>query len=301
MRPAERAAATIAEHTLSRELDTAVVLEWWDNGTQQDGWPTDGRHDYWLGPARWGAFEVTTIADQALWTAEVTWSRTLSSNPHAQVDGLTQAYFVSSPTLSHPRDVLPTLTTSLPEVEAKGGPEPFAEHYLTDFFASQGTSTDRTRSAHHRLAKWISAGHILINPMGNHGQPGDIWMATVSDVPARPANDPNHLVTVIEQAFTLDRHQKDVNKLDRSGVPERHLFFWASPTRWDAVRALDEGPPSRPPNLPVGITAVWIAFNEHHGYWWTGSRGWQPIQPAKINQRTAQDPAHDPATQQQPR
>jgi hypothetical protein len=48
----EAAAKSLVESVLSNARGTPVTLEFWDDGTRGDG-----QHDYWIGPARWGALE----------------------------------------------------------------------------------------------------------------------------------------------------------------------------------------------------------------------------------------------------
>lgn len=91
---------------------------------------------------------------------------------------------------------------------------------------------------------------------------------------------PNDLLEAIEQC--LADKPDNWRKLQMAGKEERHVFFWARPSRWSALRALkmDELPSRAPEVEKYGITAVWagIIGRWDKALFWSASTGWRPVQ-----------------------
>jgi len=72
--------------------------------------------------------------------------------------------------------------------------------------------------------------------------------------------------------------EKDAAKLERSLVPVRHLFLWVDlASRWDVVRAFEEGVPTTAPTVDDRITWVWLAVPTENGadvLRWSAPSGW---------------------------
>ena len=76
------------------------------------------------------------------------------------------------------------------------------------------------------------------------------------------SQEPDDVVTFVED-FVASR-PSDVARLGRAGTPERHLFICSGvfSTGWVSLRALELDVPQLPrraPQLPEGVTHVWVA------------------------------------------
>jgi hypothetical protein len=253
--PLEVEARAIVEWALRGARNTAITLEFWDDRTHGDG-----QHDYWIGPGRWGALEVTTLSDREQANALWMWNK-YGPKSSDRVEGLTGAWSLMVDQRTKPKLVMPPIRTWLPEAERMGislipwTPLPTAPRSVLRLAAS-GVMYGRR----FELQEPDQAGFVTIARM-------------VSAVP-RPPADPNHVVTAIDEVL-LTRHRGDVEKLLRAQARERHLFMWVSPmTRLDVARAMDAGIPTRPPNLPAGITDLWVADRGGPVLHWSTGSGW---------------------------
>lgn len=91
---------------------------------------------------------------------------------------------------------------------------------------------------------------------------------------------PNELPEAIEQC--LENKPDNWKKLQVVDKRERHIFFWARPSRWSALRALLMNElPSRAPHVEkYGITGVWagIIGQWNKALFWSANTGWIRIQ-----------------------
>lgn len=97
------------------------------------------------------------------------------------------------------------------------------------------------------------------------------------------SQDPDNVVTFVEE-FVASR-PSDVAKLDRAGTAERHLFIWGGvfSTGWVPLRALERDVPQLPlraPQLPEGLTHVWVAPEATPPariVFWAATTGWVQV------------------------
>jgi hypothetical protein len=91
--------------------------------------------------------------------------------------------------------------------------------------------------------------------------------------------------TAVQEEVERQAHQPDnIQKLERSGKAERHLFIWIDVLH-PGWRALSGPPPSVAPNLPGAITTVWVATEDLDDdgtkWWWAVWRadrtGWEDL------------------------
>jgi hypothetical protein len=89
----------------------------------------------------------------------------------------------------------------------------------------------------------------------------------------------------VQEEVERQAHQPDnIQKLERSGKAERHLFIWMDALH-PGWRELGGPPPSIAPNLPEAITTVWVAtedLDEEGTRWrwavWRADRtGWEDL------------------------
>jgi hypothetical protein len=81
------------------------------------------------------------------------------------------------------------------------------------------------------------------------GEPGRTRLQYAETIdPHQWPPDPNHVVSAVNTALTLDRHRRDAAKLNRSGAHERHLFFWVGTDRADILVSVGEEVPTRQPH-----------------------------------------------------
>jgi hypothetical protein len=124
----------------------------------------------------------------------------------------------------------------------------------------------------------VAAGVMIASAVA--GPPGGmVSFGYVSDIPSRPAGDPNHIVTAVTDTLTLSRHIADAERLAASGVAVRHLFLWVDPpTRLDLGRAPAEGLPTVAPTVDPRITDVWLGLPDESGFdvlRWSVADGWR--------------------------
>src|SRR3954466_3997479 len=94
------------------------------------------------------------------------------------------------------------------------------------------------------------------------------------------SSGPNDIVVAIEQYFNSPTDSTDVvKKLRKVDAPERHVFLWVKYHRWREWRSLFWGDlPSRIPQLPDGITAIWVAaIGEASAWLYHRDYGWREI------------------------
>jgi hypothetical protein len=252
----EAAARTIVETVLGETRGARVTLEFWD-----DGCHGDGQHDYWIGPGRWGALEVTTLVDGPRANAQSMWEK-FGPKPDDRVEGLAGSWSLLVDQNTKPRALMPHLRRWLPELERMG-------------ITSIPWSPDL--SAPPPVLRLASAGVKMASRYA--GRAGHVSIGRVNSIGPRPWGDPNHLVTAVNEALTLRRHRADADKLMRSQAHERHLFLRVSETtRLDVLLAIDEGMPTQPPNLPREITALWVAVPGKPVLHWAPPDGWRAHQ-----------------------
>lgn len=98
----EAAASTIVESVLGQVRGSPVTLEFWDDGSHGDG-----QHDYWIGPGRWGALEVTTLADARQANAWWMWAKFGPKPPDDRVEGLTGSWSLLVDQTTKPGALMP--------------------------------------------------------------------------------------------------------------------------------------------------------------------------------------------------
>jgi hypothetical protein len=251
--PPEKAARSIVENVLSNVRGTRVTLEFWDDGAHGHG-----QHDYWIGPGRWGALEVTTLADTAQANAQRMWAK-YGPKTDDRVEGLDGSWSLLVDLTTKPRPLMAEIRTSLPEVERLG---------ITSI---PWSPTPATPLPVLRLA----AAGVKYGSRFEIGEPGLIAIARSTGFGPRPAEDPNHLVMVLDEALKT-QHRADADKLMRAQVAERHLFLWVSPlTCLDVLLAMEEGIPTQAPILPAEITDLWVAEESRPVLHWAPTSGWQ--------------------------
>ncbi len=254
--PDEKHARRLVEHGLSVERGTPVVLEFWDDNSE------DGRHDYWVDPVkRWGALEVTTLADQGTITDLMHWQRRGPGDTR-QFGGLAKAWQLMIDPSVNARAVMENVAQWLASLEA-------------DDIKSTSRWDTKRLYVHPHPTVWamVDAGICSVGVLTTL-PPGTVLFHYVWSVPSRPDGDPNHVVAVVDQAMSLERHRKDAEKLARSGAAERHLFFRVSSSRLDVMRAFQAGIPTMAPTAGPAITAVWVAVGAEALYW-SIAAGWR--------------------------
>ena len=110
-----------------------------------------------------------------------------------------------------------------------------------------------------------------------------------------PPRPPEPSPTTVQEEVERQAYQLDnIQKLERSGRAERHLFIWIDVLH-SGWRALAGPPPAVAPSLPEAITTVWVAtedLDEDGTRWWwavwrADRTGWQDLgaipSPATVN------------------
>lgn len=126
------------------------------------------------------------------------------------------------------------------------------------------------------LKLYLDGVHTASRLPGEHPDGPHIIFSTIHGL--GDYDRPGSLVEAIEQEFT---EKEDLAlKLNMSNRPEKHVFFWARMSRYRAFRALrlDELP-QRDPQVPGGITAVWVGlFNQpQRAFFWSQASGWKRV------------------------
>ncbi|MFE7622535.1 hypothetical protein [Streptomyces sp. NPDC057509] len=259
MKPGEQKAMQVVEALLTSESDEPVRLEQWDIP------PRQGVHDFWIyrGDAR-EALEITTLAEQSTKTNAAHWQKR-GPGFCSTVEGLASAWMI----LVDPGFQADALTKNIAEWLRALENEGVTETGLWD----------GSRMYMHPVTTALASAGVLQASAVSGPPAGSVHLAYASDLLPRPAGDPNHISTALTEALTLERHQKDAAKLDRSGVPVRHLFLWVDVmSRLDVARAFDEGTPTAAPDVDERITWVWLALHTENGadvFRWSAEHGWR--------------------------
>ncbi|MER7050470.1 hypothetical protein [Streptomyces jumonjinensis] len=134
-------------------------------------------------------------------------------------------------------------------------------------FPGRHTDAELAELARREVSEWIAYARSLT------------WQAPL---PAEPppiddADGSTELVKLLEVEFGL--HQDLASKLNAaSDRPHREVFFWLTRMRFSAwYRLADPGVlPQRSPNVPAGITGVWVGclLDETHVLHWDHDTGW---------------------------
>ncbi|MBV1854594.1 hypothetical protein [Catellatospora tritici] len=259
MKPAEALASRIVATVLSDERGEPVTIEDWDIP------PRQGAHDFWLHTsAGREALEITRMAEQDTITHAMHWRKT-GPGFEATVSGLSSAWMLVVDQ----------------EVKATALTEKLAE-WLRALETEGITKTgkwDGERIYQHPITNGLAAAGVLEASAVAGPPAGMVVLSYVSNLKSRPAGDPNHTANELTEILKLDRHQKDAAKLGRSGASERHLFMWVDMhSRWDVVRAFDEGDPTAAPVVDSNITTVWLAVPTPEGaevLRWSALHGWR--------------------------
>jgi hypothetical protein len=250
--PTEAAARSLVESGLTEDRGCPVTLEFWDDGAHGDG-----QQDYWIGPGRWGALEVTTLADTQQANAQWMWAK-YGPKADDRVAGLDGSWSLLVDQAIKPRPLMAEIRSSLPEAERMG---------ITSIPWSP------TATAPLPVLRLAAAG-VKYGSRFEVGKPGMVTIARSTAFGPRPPEDPNHLVTALDEALTT-RSRGDVDKLMRAQTRERHVFFWISPmTRLDVLLAIGEGMPTCSPSLPVEITDLWVAVVDRPALHWSVTFEW---------------------------
>jgi hypothetical protein len=257
-RPAEEVARDVVLATLSNELGLPVEAEHWDVP------PRQGVHDFWItyGTTR-EALEVTTFAEEIAITQAMHW-RKRGPGFSTTVAGLSSAWSI----LVDHTFKADQLTSNL-------------EAWLLALEKERIAETGRWDSERvyvHPITTAMAATGVMKASAVPGPPAGLVDLAYASTGPSRPAGDPNHIARALSDILTLERHRADTAKLGRSGVDQRHLFLWVDLTRFDVMRAFDEGVPTVPPAVDPNITVIWLAIPTETGadvLRWSATNGWR--------------------------
>lgn len=256
---AEETAVKVVVSLLAADHDERVTFEHWDVP------PRQGAHDFWVcyGESR-EALEITTLADQENKRNAAHWQKR-GPGYTTTVDGLTSAWTI----MVDPAFNAATLTKNLAK-------------WLQALESESITETGRWDSSRiytHPVTAALGAAGVMIASAVSGPPAGLVSLCYASDFPSRQAGDPDHVSRALTEILTLERHQKDAAKLDRSGVPVRHLFLWVDvASRLDVARAFDEGVPTLAPRVDDRITSVWLAAPSENGaevLRWSAPVGWR--------------------------
>ncbi|MDL2081977.1 hypothetical protein QNN03_36685 [Streptomyces sp. GXMU-J15] len=258
MKPGEQKASQVVKTLLSSEGDEPVQLEQWDTSKRQ------GAHDFWIyrGDVK-EALEITTLAEQSTRTNAGHWQKR-GPGYFTTVDGLSSTWML----LVDPRFKADALTKNLDEWLRALENEGITETGLWD----------GSRMYVHPVTTALASAGVLQASAVSGPPAGSVHLVYQAPFPSRPAGDPNHISTALTEALKDEKHQGDAAKLDRSGVPVRHLFFWVDAmSRLDVARAFDEGVPTAAPDVDERITWVWLALHTETGadvLRWSARSGW---------------------------
>ncbi|MFI5861773.1 hypothetical protein [Streptomyces sp. NPDC051546] len=259
MKPAEEMAVKVVVALLTAERNEPMTFK------QHDVPPLQGAHDFWIdcGGTR-EALEVTTFAEQQSTTRAAHWQKRGPGDVKV-IEGITSAWAIVVDQTFRAEALTKNLAEWLRALESEG--------------ITETGRWDSQRCYVHPVTMALAAAGVMRASIVPGLPAGTVSLAYVSDVPTRPAGDPNHVTRALTEVLALERHQKDAAKLDRSGVPVRHLFLWVDmASRWDVVRAFDEGTPTIDPRVDERITWVWLAVPTENGadvLRWTAGTGWR--------------------------
>jgi hypothetical protein len=215
-------------------------------------WP-DGRE---------AAMEVTLSTDQLL---KATWA---GINRQQAIFPATLARHTWTVFLDRATKLRPTrarVDHHLARIEAEGLPRFGPEHR---------SASPAVRELWEDL--WIGRGFIYDRRRSATGGP------VIALMPPRP---PEPSPTTVQEEVERQANQLDnIQKLQRSGKAERHLFIWIDVLH-PGWRALAGPLPAVAPTLPDAITTVWVATEDlddkGEKWWWAVWRadrtGWQDL------------------------
>jgi hypothetical protein len=256
----EARARRVVEGQLSADQGGYVQLEFWDDGSSPEQ-----RHDYWITIAgeRWGALEVTTLADQQVETGLATWDK-YGPRPGGRVPGLSGSWEVTLAATVKPRELMPRLPGWLADLERRG---------VTELRGRVGSEADP-------VAKELRAAGVDRVKRRRRGRKGQLSFMHAWIGPRRRADDDDPVVTTLESVMALSRHQADTAKLSRCGLAEQHLFFWISYSCGDLGFMLDGRVPDRTPQLAGNLTGIWLVpvvvpNGQTKAVYWSRSGGWR--------------------------
>lgn len=255
----EVAAADAVIAIRSADLGTALTWDHADTGTVAK------THDFWLvGDGIHEALEITTLADERTRTNLGHWQKR-GPGFTATIPGLSQAWTIMVDPTFNSKALKSRLAGWLRALEGDG--------------ITETGRWDSGRIYVHPVTNAIVGAGVIIASVIAGPPAGMISFGYASDIPCRPASDPNHITTAVSDALALPRHMADAEKLAASGVAVRHLFLWVDPlTRLDIGRALTLGTPTAPPAVDPRITAVWLGLPNESGVSvlrWSAAEGWR--------------------------
>ena len=76
---------------------------------------------------------------------------------------------------------------------------------------------------------------------------------------------------------TVQSDQRGIRtKVTSTTLSERHVFLWLDREGDGSAHYFvqHDEPPSRPPDLPSGLTDLWLASDSHMGWRWNASTSW---------------------------
>lgn len=255
-------AADVVVALRSGDLGQPVAWDHADTGAAQK------MHDFWLvGDGVHEALEITTLMEQGSMTNLAHWQR-VGPGYTSMISGLTKAWMIMVD----------------PQVKATALNAGIAG-WLQALEHDQITETDCWDSArlgvHPATTAMVAAG-VMSAKSVTGPPPGTVTFLYATEIPSRPAGDPNHITSAVTTAMALPKHVKDAEKLHASGAAVRHLFLWVDPlTRLDIGRALSAGLPTADPVVDPRITEIWLGLPADTSVevlrWSTGS-GWRYAQ-----------------------
>jgi len=202
------------------------------------------------------AMEIVRVVDEA--AAEL---RNAVSKDRRVIDGLESGWGMGLLRTARVNEIHRTLGPLLLELESRGIDSVAADSALADNrFAAEWIRTHHVRRLI-RMPGW-PAGRIYASMPSEHG------------VGADPDDLPRWVTTVLGQARYVDVGQK---LAAHPAVDQRHAFLWAdSPDGFQLVPVLDGRISSEipAPDLPDGITHVWVATMQGLAAAWSPERGW---------------------------
>lgn len=254
----------LARHLVSSVL--RVPVRWHDDGSQQS--MVDAMIEY---PDRLGALEIIGDHDEAF----ASMASLLAKQDHFNFDSLKGSWQVWIQHDTKVKDLRPRLGDLLAALEAAG------QHRYPP---RSGRSAVRGVDSAHLVDG--EAGLVRLRPAG--------W----SSAPP-PEGEETEDIDPPTWTETVLRRQSDVaRKLGMvSGVSERHAFIWVTigsdyGLQFQLMRD-DESPSWRAPDLPDGITHLWLggsgsslgtyAWFPQRGWWrtpWRGPRNYDELQAA---------------------
>jgi len=256
--PDELRAAYSVANLLSDESGEPVTVEPWDIP------PHQGRHDFWLHTGTGKvALEVTTLADEADITNRMHWHKR-GPGFDLNVPGLASAWTVMIDSSFNANGLVKGIATWLTSLQTEG--------------ITSTSKWDGMRPYQHPVVSAMVRGG-MVQAEAVPGPPaGLVSFGYYTNGKPRPAGDPNHIASALTDILALDRHRKDAAKLATSGASARHLFMWVDLSRFDVVRAFDDGVPTSAPTVDSQITTIWLAIPKGETVEllrWSASAGWR--------------------------